>query len=188
MFQIIFDSRLHPPPLLVPCKFFFISLNITFTFSCFFSMLLKYQWVPSASWSPVFWTLHLIGWLSPFHLVLFLGFCSVLSSGPYFFVSSIWQPPCVSSMAYCRKVPRLVGWGRALGNLQGQENCCCSVTFCSGGLRNGTVPLSGIWCFVQQKAVSCTCPDTSHFNFSPYATGALQAVAIVLKPRGSESL
>ena len=28
-------------------------------------------------------------------LVLFLGFCSALSFGPCFFVSSIWQPPCV---------------------------------------------------------------------------------------------
>ena len=29
------------------------------------------------------------------HLVLFLEFCSVLSFGPYFFVSLIWQPLCV---------------------------------------------------------------------------------------------
>ena len=28
-------------------------------------------------------------------LVLFLGFCSVLSFEPYFFVSLVWQPPCV---------------------------------------------------------------------------------------------
>ena len=47
------------------------------------------QWVIWASWSTVFWTLHLMGWLSLFHLVLFLGFCSVLSFEPYFFVSLI---------------------------------------------------------------------------------------------------
>ena len=55
--------------------------------------------------------------LSPFCLVLFLEFCSVLSLGPCFFFSSFWQPPCVcfyvlgtaaltpclSSMASCRK-------------------------------------------------------------------------------------
>ena len=49
----------------------------------------------------------------------FLEFCSALSIGPYFFVSSIWQPPCVcfcvlgrahlipclSSVANCRKGP-----------------------------------------------------------------------------------
>ena len=58
-------------------------------------MLLKY---PMSFWSiliPVFWTVYLIGCLSPFHLVLFLEFCSVLSFGPYFCVSSFWQPPCV---------------------------------------------------------------------------------------------
>ena len=29
---------------------------------------------------------------------LFLGFCSVLSFGQYFFVSSIWQPPVFISV------------------------------------------------------------------------------------------
>ena len=43
-----------------------------------------------ASWLPVFWTLHLIGWLSLHHLVVFfLEFQSVLSFGPYFFVSTL---------------------------------------------------------------------------------------------------
>ena len=34
-------------------------------------------------------------YLSPFCLVLFMEFCSVLSFGPRFFVSSFWLPPCV---------------------------------------------------------------------------------------------
>ena len=55
--------------------------------------------------------------LSPFCLVSFLEFWSVLWFGPCFFVSSFWQPPCVcfyvlgraamlpclSSMAYCSR-------------------------------------------------------------------------------------
>ena len=43
----------------------------------------------------MFCSLYLIGCLSPVHLGFFLGFCSILSFGPYFFVSLIWQPPCV---------------------------------------------------------------------------------------------
>ena len=53
------------------------------------------KWVLWVSWSPVFWTLHLMGCLSPFQLVLFLEICSVLSFEPYFFAFSIWWPPCV---------------------------------------------------------------------------------------------
>ena len=102
-------------PLLVPCRFFFISLSVTFISSWVFFILL--QWFLWASWSPVFSYLSLIGWLSLFHLVLFLGFCSVISFGSYFFVFSFWQPPCICfcvlggaalnlclrSMAYCRR-------------------------------------------------------------------------------------
>ena len=36
----------------------------------------------------MFWTLHLIGWLSPLPLVLLLDFWSAYSFGPYFFVSA----------------------------------------------------------------------------------------------------
>ena len=76
--------------------------------------------------------MHLIDYLSSFCLVLLLEFCSVLSFGPHFFVSSFWQPPCVyfcildrdaltlclSSVAYCRKVHWEVQWGGVLGNCQ----------------------------------------------------------------------
>ena len=44
---------------------------------------------------PVFWSLHLMNCLSPFHLALFLEFWSVLSFGPCSFISSFWQPPCL---------------------------------------------------------------------------------------------
>ena len=106
------------PPLLVPCRFFFISLSVTsFLPGSFFIFFCHTQWVLWASLPPMFWTLHLIDWLSMFSIVLFLGFCSVLSLGPYFFAFSICQPPCVcfcvlhrsaltlclSSMACCRK-------------------------------------------------------------------------------------
>ena len=105
------------PPLLVPCAFFFISLSAAFISAGVFFCCCGARWVLWAPWQPVFWTLPLIDCLSTFHLVLFLEFCFVLSFGPYFFVSSIWQPPCVcfcvldraalapclSSVAYCRK-------------------------------------------------------------------------------------
>ena len=69
---------------LVPCTFSFISLFIALTSSSFCDHTQPFLW---ASWLPVFWTLHLIGWLSPRCLVLFLEFWSVLSLGPYFFDS-----------------------------------------------------------------------------------------------------
>ena len=44
-----------------------------------------FLWAPRL---PVFWTLHLISWLSLHRLVLFLEFWSILSFGLYFFVSA----------------------------------------------------------------------------------------------------
>ena len=82
-----------------PVDFTFISLSVTFISSL---CCCCPQWVLWVSWSPIFWVLHLIGLLSPFHLVLFLGFCSILSFGPYFFLSSIWHPPCVCLFLYVR--------------------------------------------------------------------------------------
>ena len=60
------------PSVLVPCRFFFLLLSVTFIFSP--SCCCHTQWVLWASWWPVFWTLHLMGWLSLLHLALFLGF------------------------------------------------------------------------------------------------------------------
>ena len=62
-----------------------------------------------------------------FCLVLFLVFCSFLSFGLCFFVSSIWQPPCVcfcvlgrAALTPCLSVPIKLYGGRALGICQGE--------------------------------------------------------------------
>ena len=57
------------PPLLVPYRFLFQLMQPSFlpgSFLCHWGT----QWVPGESWWPVIWTVHLIGCLSPFHLVL----------------------------------------------------------------------------------------------------------------------
>ena len=51
----------------------------------------------------------LIGWLALHRLVLFLRLCSVPSFGPYFFVSSIWQPPYVCVLGRATLTPCLSG-------------------------------------------------------------------------------
>ena len=88
--------------LLDPCTFSFISLCIAFTSSSF---LWPYSTVLWASWLLVFWTVHLIGWLSLHGLVLFLGFWSVLLFGPYFSVSVHLLRCKGQSLRY------LPGWG-----------------------------------------------------------------------------
>ena len=88
------------PSLLVPCTFSFISLFLPFC-----NHIQPILW---ASWLPVFWTLHLIGWLCLHCLVLFLEFWSLLSLGPYFFVS----------------VCLLCSKGQRLRYLPGQSNPC----------------------------------------------------------------
>ena len=82
MFTFSFCSKLliwvlvSFPSLLVPCIFCFISL-----LPLYCNLIQPFLW---ASWLPMFWTLHLIGWLSFHHLVLFWELWSVLTSGPYF--------------------------------------------------------------------------------------------------------
>ena len=51
------------PSLLVPCMFCFISLCVAFISSFIFNWTQLILW---AFWLPVFWTLHLTGWLSIF--------------------------------------------------------------------------------------------------------------------------
>ena len=87
--QSLISTSASFPSLLVPFGFFSISLSVAFISSL---MLLPIQWVLWASLSPMFWILHIIGYLH--FAYFFVEFCSVLSFGPYFFVS-IWQPPCV---------------------------------------------------------------------------------------------
>ena len=73
------------PSLMVPCTFSFISLYIAFTLS---SNLRRYSSNSVSILITSFWTLHLIGWLCLHHLVLFLELWSILSFGPWFFVST----------------------------------------------------------------------------------------------------
>ena len=75
------------PSLLVPYAFSFISLSIAFIFP---SNLWPYSTNSVSILIPVFWTVHLIGWLSLRHLVVFfLELWSVLSFGPFFFFLSL---------------------------------------------------------------------------------------------------
>ena len=101
---------------LVPCTFSFISLCTAFTSSSIF----LYSIIFVSIWLPVFWTLHLIGWLSFCHFILFLEFWSVLSFGPYVFV--------LLCLLHIR--------GRALGIFQGRAtmSLCC-----------GTVHRAAVW-------------------------------------------
>ena len=51
--------------------------------------------------------------------------------------------------------------------------------------RDNGYPASGV--LSERKLFLSTQPSARHFSFSPYATGALQAAALVLEPRESES-
>ena len=106
--------------LLVPCRFFFISHNATFIAAWVFFML---QWVSGASWLPVFGTVHVIGWLSLYCLVVFfLELWTVLSYGYFFFFFLV---------------------SGSLLHSKGQQpmRLCCG-TICGGGVREGAVPLA----------------------------------------------
>ena len=137
------------PSLLVPCIFFFISLCIAFISSfC--------DWIQSflrASWLPVFWTLHLIGCLSPYHLVLFLEFWSVLSFGSYFFV--------LAPLLHCKE--------RGLRYLSGRGNpLCCAVRLYVGeGSEGETMPLARLL---------GSCHSFCHFPLFPQADCAISGV------------
>ena len=106
--------------LLFPCKLFFISISVSFVSDWVFFLHLRSSLGSlSVLIYPIFLTLHLIDYQSPFHLALFLEFWSTLSFGPCFFVSSFWQPPrvyfyvlgsaaltpCLDSVASCSTCP-----------------------------------------------------------------------------------
>ena len=94
-----------------------------------------------ASWLPVFWTVYLIGWLSLHHLVVFfLELWSVLSFGPYFFLSG-----------YTCYVVR----GGALGIHQGRATHSAALWWCGWGrgLRENNVICSALcWLSVTSPA------------------------------------
>ena len=93
----------------------------------FFISLLKFSlssstlpWIHWAYLSPLFWTLHLLDYLTPF----FLDLCSALSYGFCFFVFPYWLPFCVCfyilsktpktsgliSIALCSRYPEAQSW------------------------------------------------------------------------------
>ena len=155
-------------PLMVPCRFFFISLSVTF----FLPLCCHVQWVLWASWSLVLWTLYLIGWLSWFHLVLFLGFCSVLSLGhislspqfdrlPVFvsvcYVELLWLPVLVMWPIVEKTPGNCVGW--SLRYLLGWGNTLhCLVVLCGVRLNMGQC------CCLDSWGLSGTGPISSHFT------------------------
>ena len=111
------------PSLLGPCTFSFISLCMSILLS-FCDQTQSFLW---AFWLSVFWTLHLICCLSPPWLVLFLEFWSVLSFGPYFFVS----------------VHLICSNRQSLGIPQGRATHIAALWHClGGGVREGTMPLA----------------------------------------------
>ena len=122
------------PSLLVPCIFslfhFAYYSFLCFTQPSFFPLFhdhtQPFLWAPRL---PVFWTLHLISWLSLHRLVLFLEFWSILSFGLYLFVSA--------QLLHCK------GEQGALGIYQGgaAHFAACGAV-CRGGVWEGTILLA----------------------------------------------
>ena len=83
-----FDSQRHPLHCCFPvsCSLF----QLFFVSDWIFFMLLRSSLSSLSILITSFWTLHLIDYLSPFCLALFLESWPVLSFGPCFFVSSFW--------------------------------------------------------------------------------------------------
>ena len=70
------------PPLLVPCRFFlyFTKCNLYFCLGLFYAVAILSEFFEHPDTQ--FWTLHLIGCLSPFHLVLSWSFILFFYVGP----------------------------------------------------------------------------------------------------------
>ena len=128
-----FPSSILP---LIPYKLFFISVSIHFiSDQLFFMFSMSFLVLSKFIYSSPEFTEHLynqcfelcIYRLSPFCLVLFLKFCSVLSFGTCFFVFSFWQLPCVRLYVLGRPVMFL-----RLGRVAQRGRCPISST--------GTVP------------------------------------------------
>ena len=109
--------------LLVPCISFFISLCLAFTSSSILWHTQPFLW---ESWLSVFWTLHLIGWVSLHHLVAFFGALICFSFGPYFFVSAHLLCCKGWSLRYLPGQGNPLGWVVALFVEEGSERewCC----------------------------------------------------------------
>ena len=92
-------------------------------------------------------------------------------------------------MAYYRKVHLQIVSDRALGNRQGRATHVTALWLCvEESLERGQCcSLASVVLYHREMSPS-TGPDASHFDFYPYATGALPVVSLVLNPRGSESV
>ena len=80
------------------CKFFFISLSVTFiSVGSFYDVEVPNEFLEliliTSAFNPA--SDRLLVSIVYLFIYLFFEFCSVLLFGPYFFVSLIWQPPCV---------------------------------------------------------------------------------------------
>ena len=116
--------------LLVPCTFSFISVSIAFIFlNLICSQIQPILW---ASWLPVFWTVHLIGWLSLCCLVVFFSgalICSLIWA--IFFVlahllrSKGWSPRYTPRRGNPRGSVVVLNVGE--GSERGQ---CCLLSSC----------------------------------------------------------
>ena len=131
-----------------------------------------------------FWTLHLIDCLSPFCLVLFLKFWSLLSFGPCFFVFSFWQPPCI-----CFHV--LAGAATSLGLVRVALYSVCTV-----GFSDTASPITQAGYSSFTHCVGCTQPslavepsDTTRVlsrDTQPWLQSDLQAAATCVGLRGDQ--
>ena len=132
----------------------------------------------------------MIDCLSPFCSVLFLEFCSVLSFGPYFFVSSFWQPPCVcfcvlgrAALTPCLSAPvKLYGTEpQVIARVrQSMSPLCCSVLgmACRGDS-------AAAWPLEMCPGESCLqhLPCCQSLRF-PVCHLCPSSCCLVLKPRG----
>ena len=102
-----------------------------------------------ASWLPVFWTLHLIGWLSLCHLVIFFSGALICSF--------IW------AIVLCLDIPVMLAGGRALGIHPGGATLSAALWRCLWGRgqrgNNGACLLSSSPTF--QRTLSC---ETGNFS------------------------
>ena len=122
----------------------------------------------------------------------FLGFCSVLSFGPYFFASSIWQPPCIcfyvvgraaltpcfSSMTYVAKAPvnyvrqslrELPGWGNLLHCCP--SSCCPGVCIHSKSMQALLVAKIQQFLLLSQPPLVFTARDNGDLSFRCWNPG-----------------
>ena len=92
----------------------------------------------------MFWTLHLIGWLFPCHLILFLEFWSILSFGTYFFVLV--------------HLLHFKGWSLRYSPGWGNPHLCVVVLYVGEGSDREQCHLLGFW------------PTSNYFPCYPKAT------------------